>query len=340
MNLLIIGGTSFFGTDIVRQALYAGHQVTICSRGNTRPEFWDRVSHISVDRADPDVFSKALSRKQFDVVIDNIAFNKAQVENALEVFEGNIGRYLFTSTNAVFMTTTPLAQPVSEEDAPFVLPDKPKDSFNPMLAWLANYTTGKIQAEEAILAQDKVPYTILRPPCVAGPEDRANFNQFYFQRLLDGKPLMLTNGGLQSYQPVYRCDLANAFMLALNKKVAINQIYNICQTKNCRAVDWVRLAAQSIGVEPNLVSIPEEALQAANFQYPEPFALGNPIIMNTFKARSELGFESTPIEEWTATTAKWYQETKHEDDSPNYANRAQEVEFAHRYQEALALIQR
>ena len=37
MNLLIIGGTAYFGTDIVELALEAGHRVTICSRGNARP---------------------------------------------------------------------------------------------------------------------------------------------------------------------------------------------------------------------------------------------------------------------------------------------------------------
>lgn len=65
MNLLIIGGTAYFGTDIVELALKAGHTVTICSRGNARPPFWDRVSHIAVDRTDAHAFSKAQTQLGF-----------------------------------------------------------------------------------------------------------------------------------------------------------------------------------------------------------------------------------------------------------------------------------
>jgi hypothetical protein len=52
MNILIIGGTTFFGQDIVELALAAGHSVTLFSRGNQQPEFWDRITHIAGDRND------------------------------------------------------------------------------------------------------------------------------------------------------------------------------------------------------------------------------------------------------------------------------------------------
>ncbi len=46
MKILMIGGTSFFGKEIVELALDAGHEVTIFSRGNARPDFWDRELHL------------------------------------------------------------------------------------------------------------------------------------------------------------------------------------------------------------------------------------------------------------------------------------------------------
>ncbi|MBC9866611.1 MAG: hypothetical protein F7O42_01805 [Opitutae bacterium] len=97
MNLLIIGGTAYFGTDTVELGL------TICTRGNTRPPFWDRVSHIAVDRTDPQAFAKALRGKSFDAVIDNIAYTAEEVVNALDVFKGNIGRYILTTSAVVFL---------------------------------------------------------------------------------------------------------------------------------------------------------------------------------------------------------------------------------------------
>ena len=47
MDILIIGGTAFFGRDIVDLTLAAGHNVTVFSRGRQRSAFWDRIEHIA-----------------------------------------------------------------------------------------------------------------------------------------------------------------------------------------------------------------------------------------------------------------------------------------------------
>ena len=51
MNVLVIGGTAFFGKQCVEALLARGDQVTIFSRGGgRRPPFWERVAHIAGDR--------------------------------------------------------------------------------------------------------------------------------------------------------------------------------------------------------------------------------------------------------------------------------------------------
>ena len=52
MKVLVIGGTLYFGKVIVRKLLERGDEVTIFSRGNTRPDFWDDVDHIQGERDD------------------------------------------------------------------------------------------------------------------------------------------------------------------------------------------------------------------------------------------------------------------------------------------------
>ena len=113
MKILMIGGTSFFGKEIVELALEAGHEVTIFSRGNARPDFWDRVAHINGDRNDSADFATKLAGKQFDVVIDNIAFNGEHVATTLAALRGNIGRYILTSTTAVYIGAGPFDQPLT-----------------------------------------------------------------------------------------------------------------------------------------------------------------------------------------------------------------------------------
>ena len=60
MKVLVIGGTRYMGRIAVQRMLERGDRVTIFSRGNTRPEWWDQVEHIPGDRKDPTDFAAKL----------------------------------------------------------------------------------------------------------------------------------------------------------------------------------------------------------------------------------------------------------------------------------------
>ncbi len=338
MKILMIGGTSFFGKGIVELALEAGHEVTIFSRGNARPAFWDRVEHINGDRNDTADFSAKLAGKQFDAVIDNIAFNGEHVTTTLAALRGNVGRYILTSTTAVYISAGPFDQPLTEADARYELPANPQlASFpKPTPAGMIGYATGKRAAEKALIEQQQVAYTIIRPHIVVGPGDNSGRLQFFCQRLQDGKPLIMTNGGVQSLQFIYSRDLAQSYLLALNSERAMNQAYTLAGDKTCRLVEWVELLAQHLGVQPNLISIPGEVIENAPFQYAENWVMKGTLTFDVSKAMQELGFQPSPIEAWTKVCAQWYREAEHAADSPGYADRAQEVELVNRYQNLVA----
>ena len=150
MKILIIGGTSFFGKEIVKQALDAGHEVTVLSRGNARPDFWERVDHIAGDRNDASDLAEKLANRQFDAVIDNIAFNGGHVEDLVSALQGNIGRYILTSTTAVYIGANAFEQPLRESDAKYDLPENPQlASFpKPTGAGMISNATGILYFEE------------------------------------------------------------------------------------------------------------------------------------------------------------------------------------------------
>ena len=52
MNILVLGGTGFFGKHLVWELLHRGHEVTIATRGRTPDDFGDRVRRLIVDRTD------------------------------------------------------------------------------------------------------------------------------------------------------------------------------------------------------------------------------------------------------------------------------------------------
>ncbi len=52
MNILVIGGTRYMGRIMVQRLLEQGDEITVFSRGISRPMWWDHVQHIQGDRDD------------------------------------------------------------------------------------------------------------------------------------------------------------------------------------------------------------------------------------------------------------------------------------------------
>jgi nucleoside-diphosphate-sugar epimerase len=100
MNILVIGGTRFFGRTFVEQLVSADHAVTVLSRGKLPPPAG--IEHLVADRADSAALSAALSGRSFDVVVDNVAMNAAHVSAALDALGDRAGHYVLTSTVSVY----------------------------------------------------------------------------------------------------------------------------------------------------------------------------------------------------------------------------------------------
>jgi nucleoside-diphosphate-sugar epimerase len=332
VDVLIIGGTAFIGRDIVELALDAGCHVTIFSRGNQKPEFWSYINHIAGDRHDQADVDK-LKGLQFDVVVDNIAYDASDVHNALELLKGNIGRYVLTSTSGVYFNVGCLDMPISEDMGNEMkrsrfhgFPTPPDEGF-------LEYATGKLAAERVLVEQDQVPYTIVRPSSTAGPDDPSGRCQFYFRRLLDGGPLILTNGGIHVHSMAYRRDVARGYITAMTSEMAVNKVYNFAQDRLFRVVDFVRLAADLLEVEADIVSIPAELLQQSGFVYSEPWTHTGTFILDVSRAKTDLNYQSTPVESWMALTTAWYREQDEWRHSLDDSERQAEIAFVHKYRQ-------
>jgi nucleoside-diphosphate-sugar epimerase len=336
MDILMIGGTGFFGQDIVELALEDGHHVSVFSRGNHKPAFWNHIKHIAADRHDrADVLSK-LKGLQFDVVVDNLAYDAADVRNTLEALKDNVGRYVLTSSSAVYIGLGCFDMPFSEDATIEMKRPRFPGHSTPPGDGMVNYAKGKLEAERVLMEQDIVPYTIIRPPSTAGPNDPTGRCQFYFRRLLDGQPLILTNGGVHVHNLAYRRDMACGYVTAMSSEKAINQIYNFAQNEMFRTLDWVQLAADLFEVEADIVSIPAELLQQSGFVYSEPWTHTGTFILDTSHARRDLDYQSTPVETWMATTTEWYREQGEWENSLDDSARQAEIAFAQKYRGLIA----
>ena len=71
-DVLVLGGTRYFGRSIVDELLAAGHQVTIFTRGNLKHDFSSKVTHIIGDGiTDCDVWRKGYA-DEFYAFTENI----------------------------------------------------------------------------------------------------------------------------------------------------------------------------------------------------------------------------------------------------------------------------
>lgn len=184
MNILVIGGTRFFGVHTVNALLEQGHDITLATRGNTKDIFGDRVSYIIVERTNAESMKAALSNKHFDVVIDKLAYCSNDVKYALDTLDCD--KYIVMSSTAVY--------------EPKHINTK-EDDFNPLskeLIWCGRfdfpYDEIKRQAECALWQKygDKK-FIAVRYPFVIGQDDYTKRLRFYVEHTIKGIPMNVDN---------------------------------------------------------------------------------------------------------------------------------------------------
>lgn len=324
MRILVLGGTSFFGAEIVDLLLAEDHDVSVLTRGNKQPDWLGDVQHLEGDRTHSDQLHDLLKGESFDVLIDNIAYQARDVKITLDVVGDRLGRYVLTSTAAVYRYVPRRTMPLEEDEVDFEW--QPPDFDPEDRGW--EYASGKRDAERVLLGQEDVPYTVIRPPIVLGPVDPTLRGYFYFQRLLDGKPVILTNGGINSFRMVYSGDLARAYLLAMDNSRAENRVYNITQTEIITTRDFIEAAAAALDSEAEIVAVPERSLKTAQLDYADPYARLINFIPSVRRAQDELGYDSTPYQSWVKETARWFRDHYQGQDSKGYGDREREVALA------------
>src|SRR5690606_1995862 len=116
MKILIIGGTGFISSHIADKLLSANYEVTILTRGKSKEKNkrHKNLFHESGNRNDNRIL-KELSLRNFDAVIDMIAYRPEESESAAKIFFGRTGRFIHCSTISVYMISNEIHTPVTED---------------------------------------------------------------------------------------------------------------------------------------------------------------------------------------------------------------------------------
>ena len=274
MNILMLGGTRFFGKHAVRALLSRGHEVTIGTRGQTSDEFGDRVRRIALDRHDPQSLRRNLSDRHFDAIVDNLCYCSNDVKYLLDA--ADCDRYVMTSTTAVYDKHWHTAE--SEFDPlqkPLVWCDRPAFPYDEV----------KRQAECALFQRyPQVPSVAARFPFVIGPDDYTQRLRFYVTHALHGVPMHVDNAGRQ--MGFVRSDEAGALLAFLAESDFHGAVNGSSpQTISIREVlDYVR-------EQTGCAAILSDDGEAAPYNGENEYSID-------ISRAEELGFRFTPLKEW------------------------------------------
>ena len=184
MDVLVIGGTRFFGIPMVEELLRAGHSVTVATRGRAADGFGGRVRRLILDRTEEKSLREALRGRYYDAVIDKIAYCSNDIRMIMDAVD--CGKYIHMSTTAVYEP-----KHINTVESDF-------DGRAGELVWCGRqdfpYDEVKRQAERALWQQypDRN-WIAVRYPFVIGKDDYTGRLRFYVQHVLEGKPMYIDN---------------------------------------------------------------------------------------------------------------------------------------------------
>ena len=302
-RVLIIGGNGIISWWVSKRAVELGYDVTQITRGLSSDRApIDGVTTLRGDADDPASIRAAVGSAEFDVVANFRAFLPQQVAADIELFHGRTAQYLFVSSASAYQK--PIAALPIVESTPL---------RNPF--W--QYSRDKIACEDLLVAayrETGFPMTIVRP---SHTYDGGNMpfpgGWTAFQRMRDGKPVVVHGDGTSWWTLTHSRDFARAFVGLFGNPHAIGSPVQITSDESLTWDDIARMLGAAIGVEPVLAHVSSERIAR---ELPElgPWLLGD--------WAHSVQFDTTRIKSlvpgWVATTqfsegvhdiADWYLST-------------------------------
>lgn len=289
-NILIIGGTRFFGKHLVRRLLEQGHAVSIATRGLTPDDFGNTVQRLRVDRRDAAAMQAMFARARYDLVFDQMCYSPLDAAIAADVFAGKAGRYVMSSTIEVYRhLTDTIRRPLREDDL---------DPLNTHVDWhypwrdpaLADisYAAGKQQAEAVLLQDGRLPVVILRIAHVlAAQDDFTGRLASYVHRVQQGDVLHhLAGAGRSSFLDV--AAIVDA-MLWAGAADFLGPVNLACEG----SLSAPQLHARIAG----LLQQPARLLAIEGTTENSPFDYARDYVMDTTRAR-RLGHTFSAVDDW------------------------------------------
>ena len=251
MKALVTGATGFVGGHLVERLARDGHEVTalVRSPGKAARLLKPDIRLERGDLHDAAALARAVDGQDvvFHVAGSVAARNEAAYLAGNRDGTRNVVRAAEAAGSPRFVHVSSMAAGgPSRKGVPMTAADQPR----PVTA----YGRSKLAAEEVVRAS-ALPWTILRPPTIYGPNDRDNLIKVF--RIARTGIAPVFGDGSMELSAVYAPDLADALVLAAKAPTAAGQVYYANHPEVLTSADLVREIGRAMGRTVRIVGVPE-----------------------------------------------------------------------------------
>ena len=327
-RVLLVGGSGFMGRHVSRALIAAGHHVIVLARHAGSEE---GVEYVIGDRSEVESLRHALDGRRFDLTVDFLAYDAADVERLLLVPHAALGRYVMISTGQVYLIAQGAEPPFRADAADADVIPAPARTDRPYGGWA--YGVGKRRAEKVLLGlrgTHGVRAVALRLPIVQGAGDGSLRLWAWIERMLDGGPILLPDGGVRPIRHVWAGDVARAVVWLVEHDAPRHAFYNLAQPDLPTLREFLEKVARIVGVTPTFVDASWEELLTAGFDEIDlaPYAGRWASRLDPSRAAGEWGFTGTSVDQYLPEVVRWHLENRPTKSHFGYDMRPQELEFA------------
>lgn len=269
---LVLGGTGWLGSAVVRALLSSGTEVTCLARGESGP-VPEGARLVRADRRDPAAYDPV--RGDWDEVVE-LSYAPDLVDPALDALADRAGHWTLVSTVSVYARND---EPGADESAELV---EPSD--------LSLYPDAKVAAERATSARLGDRLLIARPGLIVGPGDPTDRFGYWLARFSRSGPVLVPAPAGRFVQVVDVADLA-AWIAEAGLRRSVGTANAVGEA--VPMADFLALAASVAGFDGARVEVDDDTLLAQGVNYwagPRSLPLWLPLEDVGFAQRSGLEF--------------------------------------------------
>jgi nucleoside-diphosphate-sugar epimerase len=302
VRILFIGGTGIISSACAQLAVERGNEIYLLNRGETahRP-VPPGATVLRGDIRDPGSVREALAGRDFDAVVNWVAFTPEHIRTDLDLFRDRTGQYVFISSASAYQTP-PERVPVVES--------------TPLRNPFWQYSRDKIACEELLTAayrDDGFPATIVRPSHTydrtAVPFDGG---WTALGRLRQGKEIVVHGDGTSLWTLTHHVDFAAGFVPLLGHPRTIGEAFHITSDEVLTWNQIARTFAAALGVPARIVHVPSDAIAAADPDWGAGLIgdKSHSMIFDNSKLRSVVPdfVARIPFEQGAREVVAWYDE--------------------------------